>query len=146
MHGNDGVGELVADGDRILGAGNDLGRVVRPVGVGGALALGVGARLEIRGGGIVGDIGAGELDLCLLGDSLVGGGDVGRESVVEILLVALADSRGARAQRVQYGVRDSQGDLRFRGQRLGKVDNEVLVTTVESKVSDSSRAPITWKS
>jgi len=46
MGGDHGVGKLVADADRVLGAGGYLGRLVRSIGIGGALALRVGTGLE----------------------------------------------------------------------------------------------------
>ena len=111
--GDDGFGELVAHADWVCGARGHLGRVVGTVGVGSALALGVGAGLEALRGGVLGHIGGGELQLGLLGHRLVGRGGVGGERIVEELLVGLLDGCGTGGERGEDGVRDAEGDLRF---------------------------------
>lgn len=133
------IGKLVADGDRVLGAGGELGRLVRAVGVGGALALGVGTGLEVRGLSVVGHVGGGEFELGLLRNGLVGRRDVGGEAVGKVLFVGLLNDGGARGQGVQNRVRYSKSDLRFRGQRLGEVNHEVLVATV--KIEELAMSP-----
>lgn len=124
---DDGLGELVPDTGRVGGLGSDVG--VGSVGVGGTLALWIRARRQVRGG-VVGNIGAGELDLGLLGRCRVSRGSVGREGIGEVLAIILADGRRTGLQGVEGGVGDAQSDLRRRGERLGEVNNEVLEVPV----------------
>lgn len=134
VYGDYGLSELVTDGDWVIGARGHLGRIIRAVGVCRALALGVRAGLETISGCVIWHIGAGELQLGFLGICRVGGGHKGGEGVGEVLLVRLSNGRGKRAERGKHRVRDSKGNLRLRGQGLGKVNDEVLVAAVSIDV------------
>lgn len=134
VYGDYGLSELVAHGNWVLGARGHLGGVIRTVSVCRALALGVRAGLETISGCVIRHIGTGELQLGLLGIGRVGGWHIGGEGVGKVLLVRLSNGRGKRAERGKYRVRDSKGNLRLRGQRLGKMNDEVLVAAVSIDV------------
>ncbi len=90
-----GFGELVANADFLDGACGEL--IVRAVGVGRALLLGVFLAIcvELGGkGGCVRDVDARELELRLLLGCSVGAGSVGGEGVEDVLLIGLSNLGG----------------------------------------------------
>jgi hypothetical protein len=62
--------------------------------------------------------------------------------VGKVLLVILSNGCRERAQGRQDGVGDSKGNLRFWGERLGEVNDEVLVTAVRGDAMISQEFPM----
>lgn len=119
----DGLGEVVPDGDILLCSSWNIG--IRTVGEAGALLLRVIlALLVLANDGVLWRIGGCELELGLLLGRFVGRGSVGTEAELDILLVCLVDAGRDGLERGKNRIGDGEGDLvrwRKRGRELDEI-------------------------
>jgi hypothetical protein len=132
----DGLCELVADAHGLLGARGHV--VVETVCESCALLLGVRCLLVVEFSGegrVVGHVAVGELDFGALLLGQVGGGGVGAEGVLQVLLVCLGELRGDGLEGREDRVGDAERLLRLGCEGFGEVD------LVELRGAGNSQCP-----